>query len=56
MHEFCTSQGNILNPRFSATHWTFHFETATKRKVTNNGVAEMYLESCISNEPGCDNR
>ncbi len=49
-----TCQCHELNLCFSATHWTFHFETASKRAVRNIEVAGMYLEACISNEPGLD--
>ncbi len=45
-----TCHGHVLNVRFSATLWTFHFETYCK--VHNYGVAEMYVETRISNEPG----
>ncbi len=45
-----TCHGQVLNVCFSATLWTFHFETCCK--VHNYAVAEMYVETRISNEPG----
>ncbi len=48
-----TCHGHVLNVCFSATLWTFHFETVAKcaaRYII--GVAEMYVETRISNEPG----
>ncbi len=48
-----TCHGHVLNVCFSATLWTFHFELPrTCCKVHNYGVAEMYVETRMSNEPG----
>ncbi len=47
-----TCHGHVLNVYFSTTLWTFHFETAAKRAARYYGVAEMYVETRISNEPG----
>ncbi len=48
-----TCHGHVLNVCFSATLWTFHFETAAKRAARYIiTVAEMYVETRIYNEPG----
>ncbi len=46
--------GYILSKCFSATRWTFHFQTAEKHGYYkhNIGVAETSPQSRISNEPG----
>ncbi len=51
-----TCHGYVLNVCFSTTLWTFHFETAAKTccKVHNYCVAEMYVETRISNDPGLE--
>ncbi len=45
-----TCHGHVLNVCFSATLWTFHFETAAK--CAARYIIEMYIETRISNEPG----
>ncbi len=48
-----TCHGHILNVCFSATLWTFHFETAAKRAARYIiMVLQKCIETRISNEPG----